>query len=505
MFLMPTSIRGRIAAGYVLGFVFLALVASVLFVSLGAIEAEVGFSFGISRFLDATLEMRRYEKNYVLYGTEEDLSAATRYADAASALASSGALDRGAGRSWLGRLDAARIDPAPDDASAERASRLLEEYRALLRDAADERRRGDPSDLMALDAAIRDVGRRITDIAERLSTAEERRVQRILRTGRTTLVVLVVVFLIGTAFIARLVLLTAIRPLRELEREMRKIAGGEYELLPEGPGKDERITMYRAFNRMIREIFEHRQEAFEAERLASLGTMLAGIAHELNNPLSNISTSAEILREEHERAGPEARRELIDQIVSQTDRATDLIRTVLDFTREPRGDRRATNLLSAVRGSAILVRGQKPAHVALEIDVPGDLEVLADKAKLEQTFINLLTNAMQSMKDPGREGRVAVSARADGDAVEIAVADTGAGIPRHLLDRVFDPFFTTKDVGEGTGLGLYLTHQFVEQHGGTIRVESEVGAGTTVVLRLPRATPAGRGATPAAAGERGEA
>ncbi len=485
-----TSIRGKIATGYVLSFLFLLLVASVLFVSLHVAEDEVELYFGTSRFLDTALEMRRYEKNYLLYGQREDLEAALRFADAAGALA---AAQAGASRhpGWLRTFADADREAGPE--GPEGAAALLREYAALLR-RAGAGRDGDARPAPTLEGDIRELGRRVTGIAERLASAEGRNVQGMLRSGRRALVVMVAVFLVGTAILARVIRATALRPLHDLETQMQRIAAGGYQLLPEGPASDEIGSMNRAFNRMIREIFEHRQDAIQSERLASLGTMLAGIAHEINNPLSNVSTSAEILREENERAGPSERRELIDQIVSQTDRATDIIRTVLDFSREG-GQRRSTNLLSAVRGSLILVRGEMPAHVSVEVDVPPDLEVPADKTRLEQAFINLVTNSVDAMRDPSRESRIAISARAAGDRVEVVFRDTGAGIPGALLDRIFDPFFTTKDVGEGTGLGLYLTHHIVEQHGGTIRVESALGRGTTFVITLPRleaAAPAAR-------------
>jgi signal transduction histidine kinase len=243
--------------------------------------------------------------------------------------------------------------------------------------------------------------------------------------------------------------------------------------------------MNAAFNRMMREVFQHRQEVLQSERLASLGTALAGIAHELNNPLSNVSTSAEILREENERAGAAERRELIEQIVSQTDRATEIIRTVLDFTREPRVDRRATSLLSAVRGALILVQARIPSHVAVEVDVPADLEAPADKTQLEQAFVNVLTNAVDALAEKGAGGAIRITGRRlDGEA-ELVFRDTGAGMSKEIVARVFDPFFTTKDVGHGTGLGLYLTHQIVAQHGGALRVESTPGEGTAVHVVLP--------------------
>ena len=460
------------------------MVASVLFVSLHVAEDEVEYYFGVSRFLDTTLEMRRYEKNYLLYRQPEDLEAAVKFAESAGDLMAARA---GAPRHprWLSFFANEDWEAGPGETGPEQTKGLLGEYAALLR-RAGEAPAADPA-RQSLESDIRDLGRRITEIAERVSSAEARNVQGMLQSGRQTVIILVVLSLAGTALMARVIRSTAIRPLKQLEAQMQRIASGDTRLLPEGSGSGEIESMNRAFNRMMREVLEHRHQKIQSERLTSLGTMLAGIAHEINNPLSNLSTSAEILKEENERAGPRERRELIDQIISQTDRATDIIRTVLDFSREQRGERRSTNLLSAIRGSMILVRGEMPAHVSVDIDVAPDLEIPVEKAKLEQAFINLISNSIDAMRDVGRESRIAISARPAGDQdVKIVFRDTGAGIPPELVDRVFDPFFTTKDVGQGTGLGLYLTHHIVEQHGGTIHVESVVGQGTAVVITLPR-------------------
>jgi signal transduction histidine kinase len=504
MALKTTSIRGKIVAGYLLSLSPLLLVAFILFAGLVVLEGQVEYYFCISRFFDTALEMRRYEKNYLLYGRREDLEEAMRYADAASALVGSDAAGgstgcfRRPGQWWLPAR--AIRDPGTPDLGPQQTVPLLRDYTALLRKAGESKPGDGAQGAMTDEGSVRDLGRRITAIAERLSAVEERTIQKMLRSGRSTLALLVVLFLLGTAVAARVVLLTAIRPLKELEQQMQRIAAGEYQLLPAGSG-DEISSMNSAFNRMTREVFAHRQEKIQSERLAALGTALAGIAHEINNPLSNISTSAEILREENQRASPGERQDLIEQIISQTDRATDIIRSVLDFARDTGLERRSTNLASAIRGSLILVSHQMPPQISVGVDVAPDLEVLADKTKLEQAFINLLTNAIDALRSGGTERRIAVSARPAGEGmVEIVFRDTGAGIPRHLLGRIFDPFFTTKDVGEGTGLGMYLTHRIVQQLGGTILVESTVGQGTAVFLRLPRSDsgPAPLGAVPGA-------
>jgi signal transduction histidine kinase len=490
VFRRATSLRGRIAAGYVLGFLFLLAIAAALFANLAVVEGRVASSAGVSRFLDATLEMRRYEKNYLLYQDPQDLEAAVEYAAAAAAIlrGAPGGPEAARHPEWLHGAGDVAGEARRLGVSGEETARLLDAYVALLRE--DRGLEGSPPDFQV--TAIRDLGRKVTQVAERLSTLEGESVQHLLRTSRVLVVGLVAVFLLGSAVLARVVSTTALRPLKELEAGMRRIADGERALLPVGSGSgsgsvsDEIASMNAAFNRMIEELFEHREEVLRSERLASLGTMLAGIAHELNNPLSNVSTSAELLAEGGEELRPDARRELVRQIVSETDRATEIIRTVLAYSREPRPAARPTNLLSALLDSVLLVRGELPTHVSVDLDVAPELHVLGSGAKLQQAFINLLKNAIDAMREAGRDGGISVSARASDGHVELAFRDAGAGVPPHVLDRVFDPFFSTKDVGHGTGLGLYLVHQIVTQDGGTVRLESAVGEGTTVTLRLPR-------------------
>jgi two-component system, NtrC family, sensor kinase len=137
------------------------------------------------------------------------------------------------------------------------------------------------------------------------------------------------------------------------------------------------------------------------------------------------------------------------------------------------------------------VRAELPEDVSVSLDVPPDVEVLANKTQLQQAFVNLMKNAIDAMREAHRAGAISISSRfpPGGTEVEIAFRDGGEGIAPQVIDRIFDPFFSTKDVGHGTGLGLFLTHQIVERHGGTIRIESTVGVGTTVVIRLPRFEP----------------
>ena len=449
VFRRTTSLRGKIAAGYLVAFLFLLAFAAILFANLLVIEDRIGSYSGFSRFLDTTLEMRRYEKNFLLYGQGEDVRAAMAYARSATDLVTSGGLGGGAGASsypaWLRVLSGADRDTKTLGFSPEETTRLLARYEAALREAGTYGT--EPPEHAA--SAVRELGREITRIAEKLSAVESENIQEIVRSGRRRIVVLVVAFLVGTALIARMVRETAMRPLHELEAGMQRIAAGELRMLPVGAGGGEIDSMNAAFNRMIGEILEH--------------------------------------REENERLDPEGRRELIRQILSETERATQIIRTVLAYGREPHPERRPVSLLEALFESVTLVRNQLPPEVAVRFDVPTDVEVAASRTRLQQAFVNLLRNAIDAMREAGRPGTITVSARfpPGGTHVELVFRDEGSGIAPEVIDRIFDPFFSTKDVGHGTGLGLYLTHRIVEQHGGTIRVESRVGEGTSVIVRLP--------------------
>jgi two-component system NtrC family sensor kinase len=239
------------------------------------------------------------------------------------------------------------------------------------------------------------------------------------------------------------------------------------------------------------------------EKLASLGTMLSGVAHELNNPLSNIWSSCQILQEELGEADIEAQRELLAQIDTQSERARNIVRSLLDFARERRFKRESLELRALVEQSVAFLKGGIAAGVRLILDIPPDLRLAADRQRLQQALLNLIKNAVEAVGDAGE---VVVAARLEhakaeeetagpvgcrvghevgGDYLHISVGDSGHGIPAELLPRIFDPFFTTKDVGHGMGLGLFIVYQVVEEHGGCIYASSEPDRGTTFHIRLP--------------------
>ncbi|MEC4684214.1 MAG: HAMP domain-containing sensor histidine kinase [Nitrospirota bacterium] len=488
MFAKNKSILQKIKLGYIVSFLLILVIASIIFVNLIVIDERISFYAVISRFLDTTLEMRRFEKNYFLYRKKEDFAETLAYLRVAEELIQNnrgkfdGLLSSFYG-DWPLGIFRKKKEPLPlSEKTSERSLNVLREYRELLKkDFAEQ----DPS--KKPEARIRQKGREITEIAERLSEAERIKIQRMLSTTRKSLVVSVAVFLIGTVLIARTISRVAIQPLRELESSMRKIASGKFEMLSLNFEDKEIVSLNKAFNRMINEIFSQR-DIIRSEKLTSLGTMLAGIAHEINNPLSNISTSAQILSEEIDsNEDREFREELIEQIIQETDRARDIVKSVLEFTRDRDFKKEEINLLNALRETLRFIRTDMPTYITIAIDIPEDLVILADKQKIQHVFLNLLRNAVDAIPDEGVEGKIIITARVDREKkeVEIRFSDTGRGIPEEIINKIFDPFFTTKDIGKGTGLGLYISHEIIKQHDGSIDLESRSGTGTTFIIKLP--------------------
>ena len=223
-------------------------------------------------------------------------------------------------------------------------------------------------------------------------------------------------------------------------------------------------------------------EAVRGEKLASVGLLAAGIAHELNNPLTGVLTFSTLLRKEAAEGSREA--EDLDVVIRETRRCATIIRRLLDFAREKAPEKKFASLNTVIEETVRIV--ERPSHVrdiAIRLDLdPALPDVWIDADLIKQVVMNMLVNAQHAIE--GR-GHVSVGTRREGERVEISIVDDGWGIAPADLPRIFDPFFTTKGVGKGTGLGLSVSHGIVQAHGGTIEVESEPGRGSTFRVYLP--------------------
>jgi two-component system NtrC family sensor kinase len=231
---------------------------------------------------------------------------------------------------------------------------------------------------------------------------------------------------------------------------------------------------------------EMRARLMETERLAAVGELVAGVAHEVNNPLSSISAFAQLLLRDGTLT--ESQRESVDVIRSETGRASQVVRDLLAFARRSAPQREPLDLNLVIERTIRLRNYQLTAsnvHVelALSSDIPA---VTGDARQLQQVVLNLVTNAIQAVAGVGG-GTLTIATHAEGDRVVLDVADTGTGIPHALRARVFEPFFTTKPEGEGTGLGLSVSYGIVTAHGGTIRLVDRADGtpGARFIVTLP--------------------
>ncbi len=233
---------------------------------------------------------------------------------------------------------------------------------------------------------------------------------------------------------------------------------------------------------------QHAQEALvQGEKLASLGTLSASIAHEINNPLAGILTFARLMTKTLEAGPPDdaARAACLRNlglIQRETERCTRIVRSLLDFARARPMDLHAVDVVSALEEAVSLTQHKlQLQQVTVATTREGPAVVKGDYGQLRQVFVNLILNACDAMPDGG--ALEIVSRRTADGAVEISFRDTGIGIAPENLSKIFDPFFTTKPMG--TGLGLSVVYGVVEKHGGSMKAQSKVGAGTTMTVRLP--------------------
>ncbi|MCH7897588.1 MAG: sensor histidine kinase [Candidatus Methylomirabilales bacterium] len=259
----------------------------------------------------------------------------------------------------------------------------------------------------------------------------------------------------------------------------------------------ENASLYEEVHRSYEQLRRSQDLLLRQEKLASLGRLAAGLAHEINNPLSSVAGFAEALQRRaqaerlHELEKFQDVPEYLALIQQEVGRASAIVRRLLDFARQREPSFENLNLGSLIRETVALIRSQAVVtNKRIELNLPRNLPVVqADRHMLQQVFLNLLTNALDAIEG---EGEVRIAAFPAPGQVEVVLQDTGCGIPREHLARIFDPFFTTKDVGKGTGLGLAICQGILEQHGGSIEVRSDgLGTGTTVAVRLPVAATKG--------------
>jgi signal transduction histidine kinase len=486
---MRQSLRSKI--GWAYAGVALLVVALVLaqYLALAGIESRVDRSDIVAAFLQDSLEMRRFEKKFYANEDPADLAAARRHASIA-----------------LQRLEEHRAvlseRSAPDELEAlentlRRYQLGLEGYPAL----ADQERR-------AAVEQIRAAGGEVSSLTKVLSQRDHTALAAWVRLSQhwllATAITVLVLVLLGGWWLSRRIL----SPIASVEQQLRAIGSGARNQL-EAPTSDrELVSFTQVFNTMLEELDERQTALRRSERLAALGVLVSGVAHELNNPLGNISTSLQLAAEEGPGGDAELVAEWLQQAESETARAQNIVRGLLHYSRQqPRGPKRIACLPldRIVAGAIDLIRATLPVD-RVQLEIPADLELAVEPERLQQVLVNLLRNAFEAGGDfiqvtvraergrlrtlgpgPGTHavGEFITVANPDAPVIRLTVEDDGPGIAPDALDHVFEPFFRVRDQGGGSGLGLFVAHEIVQEHGGSIGVEPSPYGGARFMVWLP--------------------
>lgn len=335
------------------------------------------------------------------------------------------------------------------------------------------------------------------------------------------LITFVLLFSVSIGFLLRRLVFV---PLKDLEAGANRVTSGDLELHIPVRSKDEFGRVADTFNQMTsslndsrrelqdliqtleskvtertKELLAARAEVAQGEKLASIGVLASGIAHELNNPLTGVLTFTSLMRKKAAEGSEDA--EDLDLVIRETKRCASIIKRLLDFAREKTPVKGFFNINHVIEDTVRFI--ERPASLA-QIDITTDLDpdlpqFWGDADLIKQVIMNLLVNAQQAIEG---NGTISVTSRASDNVgetpsatggptmIDIAITDNGCGIPPANLQRIFDPFFTSKEVGKGTGLGLSVSYGIVKAHGGMISVQSTVGEGTTFHVLLPVESPA---------------
>ena len=334
---------------------------------------------------------------------------------------------------------------------------------------------------------LRAIGHEVTAFSESLLVRERRAVNQSLNNSILRLIgSLVVIFLsqlIFWQYFSRFI----IAELGEMQGLITMVSQGRIHevAMKSAEAGDEIEAAIKAIHDMAQKLEKREAELLQAKKLASLGVLISGVAHELGNPLNNIAMVGQAYLSVYDMLGDEEKKNYISDVLNQVERIRKIIQNLLDFSRQKRPEMEVTDPKGMVAKSLELVSNQlKISNVKVHPTLPDGIPpVNVDVSQIEQVLVNLYINAIQAMPDGGDLFIDLSQDRAD-NGVILKVRDTGTGIKEEILANIFDPFFTTKGT-KGTGLGLSVTYGIIKEHHGEISVKSKEGKGTTFTIKLP--------------------
>jgi signal transduction histidine kinase len=469
---LPQTLRSQIMMSFLVCFAFMAALIALNYSNFSRLSRSMQF-FELAEGLNSNiLEMRRYEKNYFLYrqnfSYEENVTFTNQ-------------LTR-----TLQREKETLVEAIGQD-NFNLFGKYVQEYTALM-----SRLHQSPCEAdgcAELQSLVRGVGQNLLTLADQLVAVERRAIHGLLQQMIPLPLISLLLLVVLLGFVIFFIGEKVIRPLARITREAEAVAQGAFErITPYGDDKNEIHHLVAAINRMVGELEKRREQLVQSRKIASIGTLTAGIAHEINNPINNISLILESLLEDEKTMDDAERRRLYQEAMDQADRASEIVKNLLEFSRASHPRMEEAGLEEVVDKTFRLVKNELDLHhIRFIKEVKADFPPLyLDKSGLQQVLLNLFMNSIQAMESGG-ELRVVIRSAETPAEVRIDISDTGPGIAPEHLNQVFDPFFTTKKVGVGTGLGLSVSYNIIKKNGGRMEVSSRLGQGACFSIFLPLA------------------
>jgi two-component system NtrC family sensor kinase len=472
------SVRNQIYIVYAIVFLFALGIAIALISNIYEIQSRLEFMETVNEFSSEIQQARRYEKNFFLYGTNlDDALDNVRLArnimnDHADSFAS--ILGQGSMQTNLHQLEA--------------YTDLLERMEDLQRN--EPAVLADKAYLRKIENELRQYGKNMVTSAQGFMEKEKMALSKSLKHSIDIHIYSLVVLLIFLAINSYLLVSRIFSNLKRFTVYAQRIAAGDFSpITPVRRFRDEFTDLSIAINEMEREIVNRESALIQAHKLKAVGTLTAGVAHELNNPINNIMLTVYMLMEDNATLSETERLEMLQDAAEESGRAKKIVANLLDFAREGASTIDILDLEKILKDTIQLAENQiRMSDIKIELQVTENLPPIhGDGQKLQQVLLNLMLNAADA-STKGSKIQVIALPHEKADHVAIKVVDYGTGIPRHVLTSIFDPFFTTKDKGKGTGLGLSVSQGIVAKHGGKILVNSEEGSGSIFTVVLPVTT-----------------
>jgi two-component system NtrC family sensor kinase len=459
------KIEHKIILSYISNIVLILLIGIFSLNNMNIVLTKLRF-VEIADDLNASfLEMRISEKNYFLY---EDRTALDDIENKINIT--------------MGSIDAVKKDitAAIGEDNLVQLKEYLQRYAAAIDKIRSNTRKDAPSE-----AKLRAEGQKLREFFKNITRIERRSVNTIILKSKKVLFISFLVILLLSVFGGRFISKKIVESMRDIEGLAVSISEGSFKKIEDIRSDDECASVIRAMNFMSDELKNREEEIIQSKKLASLGILTAGVAHELRNPLNNISMVAQNFVDMYDSLDREHRIGLMNKVEEETKRIEEIVKNLLDFAKPKVANLEEADINRTVRKAVNLMQNTLDiSNIELRLSLdPSVPHVFIDGPQIQQVLVNLILNAVQAMS-PGGKLSIKTLGSHGGDSVIIEVSDTGKGIPHEFLPYIFDPFFSTKGV-EGTGLGMSISYGIIKNHKGSIRVESVINEGTKFTIELP--------------------